>query len=40
MCDHYGAKPEDAFAFGDYYNDIDMLRAAGTGVAMETHPTP
>lgn len=38
MCDHYGAKPEDAFAFGDYYNDIDMLRAAGTGVAMGNAP--
>ena len=27
-------KPEEMIAFGDSGNDVDMLRAAGTGVAM------
>ncbi len=26
---------QDVIAFGDNYNDISMLEAAGTGVAME-----
>ena len=29
-----GFKPEDVFAFGDGLNDFEMLKAAGTGVAM------
>ena len=33
-CEAVGLKPEDAIAFGDSENDIEMLRAAGLGVAM------
>ena len=32
--EHYGLTAEDAYAFGDGVNDIDMLTFAGTGVAM------
>lgn len=31
---HYHLTKEEAFAFGDGNNDIDMLQAVGTGVAM------
>jgi len=31
---HYGFTKEEAIAFGDGKNDIEMLSAAGTGVAM------
>ena len=31
---HYGMSPRNLIAFGDSYNDIDMLRLAGKGVAM------
>lgn len=30
----YGISPEECIAFGDSENDIEMLRAAGIGVAM------
>lgn len=30
----YGISPEEAMAFGDSENDLEMLRAAGIGVAM------
>ena len=33
-CRILGADPRDAVAFGDSANDLDMLRAAGTGVCM------
>ena len=33
-CRALGIAPEEAVAFGDAENDIPMLRAAGTGVAM------
>ncbi len=33
-CDALGIEPAEAIAFGDSENDIPMLRAAGTGVAM------
>ena len=29
-----GISPDEAIAFGDSFNDIPMLRAAGMGVAM------
>lgn len=29
---------EKIFAIGDYYNDIPMLRAAGTGIAVQNAP--
>lgn len=32
---HYHLKKEEALAFGDGNNDIEMLQAVGTGVAME-----
>jgi Cof subfamily protein (haloacid dehalogenase superfamily) len=31
---HYGLTLKDAMAFGDNYNDIDMLKAAGLGIAV------
>ncbi|WP_240675496.1 HAD-IIB family hydrolase [Cellulomonas endophytica] len=34
-----GVAPEETLAFGDYLNDLGLLRAAGTGVAMDNaHP--
>ena len=34
VCRDAGISPDEAIAFGDSYNDIFMLQAAGTGVAM------
>ncbi|HYK74097.1 MAG TPA: Cof-type HAD-IIB family hydrolase [Pseudoneobacillus sp.] len=34
MIDNLGFNIEDVYAFGDGLNDIEMLRAVGTGVAM------
>ena len=34
MCEHYRIDPCDTFAFGDSPNDVALLKAAGTGVAM------
>lgn len=34
LCSHLGIDPAETLAFGDGLNDISMLRAAGTGVAM------
>lgn len=34
FCMHYGIDVADTMAFGDGGNDIEMLRHAGTGVAM------
>lgn len=34
VADHYGIAREDVLALGDGANDIEMLRWAGTGVAM------
>ncbi|WP_199615151.1 Cof-type HAD-IIB family hydrolase [Paenibacillus alkalitolerans] len=33
-----GVGKEDVYAFGDYLNDIEMLRYVGTGVAMGNAP--
>ena len=38
LCRRLGLAPEKAMAFGDGTNDISMLRAAGTGVAMGNAP--
>lgn len=35
---HYGFKPEEAVAFGDNYNDLEMLRYVGCSVAMANAP--
>lgn len=35
LCEKLGIALEDVVAFGDNINDISMLEAAGTGVAME-----
>jgi Cof subfamily protein (haloacid dehalogenase superfamily) len=34
LCDHLGVAAADVVAFGDEYNDHEMLRWAGHGVAM------
>lgn len=34
ILDYYGLSKEEAIAFGDGSNDIEMLKAVGTGVAM------
>lgn len=34
VCDYFGAPLSDAYAAGDADNDISMLEAAGTGIAM------
>ncbi len=34
LCKYLGVPPSEAVAFGDSVNDISMLEAAGTGVAM------
>jgi Cof subfamily protein (haloacid dehalogenase superfamily) len=35
---HLGIRKEDIYAFGDYLNDMEMLRYAGTGIAMGNAP--
>lgn len=32
--DHFGLELEDAIAFGDNYNDYEMLKAVGMGIAV------
>lgn len=34
VCRHLGMEPGDAVAFGDSMNDSEMIRCAGTGIAM------
>lgn len=34
VLEYYGVPLEDSYAFGDGVNDIDMLQAVGTGIAM------
>lgn len=38
LCDAIGIARESVIAFGDNMNDFEMLRTAGTGVAMSTGP--
>lgn len=38
MIERLGFRREDVYAFGDNLNDIEMLRFAGTGVAMGNAP--
>ncbi|MCI1858933.1 MAG: Cof-type HAD-IIB family hydrolase [Sporolactobacillus sp.] len=35
---YYGLSREETLAFGDQFNDVGMLRAAGTGIAMGNAP--
>lgn len=34
LLDHLGISPEECIAFGDQYNDVEMLQLAGTSYAM------
>jgi hydroxymethylpyrimidine pyrophosphatase-like HAD family hydrolase len=34
ILEHYRLTPEEAMAFGDGNNDVEMLQAVGTGIAM------
>jgi hydroxymethylpyrimidine pyrophosphatase-like HAD family hydrolase len=39
VCEQYGVRPVDVLAIGDGYNDVEMLRWAGRGVALgDAHP--
>ncbi|MCI9067231.1 MAG: HAD family phosphatase [Lachnospiraceae bacterium] len=38
LCREWGISPAQTVSFGDNYNDVDMLRAAGHGVAMGNAP--
>ena len=38
LCEKTGIAVEDTIAFGDSQNDVNMLQAAGLGVAMENSP--
>ena len=38
LCDLYGIGRGDVVAFGDNFNDVDLLQFAGTGVAMGNAP--
>ena len=40
LCRLLGVLPEETMAIGDGYNDMEMLRFAGTGVAMANSPDP
>jgi len=38
LCEQIGFRLEDVVAFGDNLNDLEMLRGAGFGVAMQSAP--
>lgn len=38
ICDKLGINPDDAIAFGDHYNDIEMLKAVGMPFLMDNAP--
>lgn len=38
IMDKLNLTPREVMAFGNYYNDLEMLQLAGTGVAMENAP--
>jgi len=40
LMNEYGIKKEEVIAFGNYYNDLEMLELAGIGVAMDNSPEP
>ena len=35
LCEHFGIDENETMAFGDYTNDLDMLKAVRYPVAME-----
>jgi Cof subfamily protein (haloacid dehalogenase superfamily) len=37
-CETYGISKGDVIAFGNYFNDLDMIEYAGTGIAMDNSP--
>ena len=39
LCEIWGVSPKDAAAFGDNYNDREMLLAVGNGYLMDNAPT-
>lgn len=40
MLKHFDVDPKDAIGFGDNYNDIEMFKYVGRGVAMDNAPEP
>ncbi len=38
LCRYYGIGKENVMSIGDYYNDMDMLKASGLPVAMANSP--
>ena len=38
IADYYQVKREDTISIGNYYNDISMLKYAGTGIAVDNAP--
>ena len=38
ILEYYGLEPSQAMAFGDSYNDLELLQTVGTGVAMGNAP--
>ncbi len=38
LCRHYGIGKENVMSIGDYYNDVDMLKASGLPVVMANAP--
>lgn len=38
LCDSFNIKMEDAISIGDNYNDVDMIKASGNGIAMGNAP--
>ncbi|MFX3618188.1 MAG: Cof-type HAD-IIB family hydrolase [Sporolactobacillus sp.] len=40
LCSYYNVDPSETLAFGDNFNDLDMLEAAGIGIAMANAPEP
>jgi len=38
LANYYQVKQEDTISFGNYYNDISMLKYAGTGVVVDNAP--
>ncbi|MEK8126309.1 Cof-type HAD-IIB family hydrolase [Paenibacillus filicis] len=38
LASSWGIKPDEIIAIGNYYNDLDMIRFAGLGIAMDNSP--